>query len=164
MFIVARALRESSGHRQVRDSLPHVHSPCSLFQCLGPVAINQSTGLKCCTALLIAATCTSGLCTRSGFAAQQDHRLCCESQLLTRLNVDLMRRSLDSKKLMEQLAEAMRCQRLSVSFEVVARCLSHHGQLPNSEYLVATAITRLCPDGRIEVCLTAPLMPCLAAL
>ena len=52
---------------------------------------------------------------------------------------------------MKKLTEAMRSQHLSVSFEVVARCLSHHGQLPNSEYLVATAITRLCPDGRIEV-------------
>jgi hypothetical protein len=45
----------------------------------------------------------------------------------------------------------MKAQRLSVSFEVVARCLSHHGQLPEAEYLVTTAITRLCPDGQIEV-------------
>lgn len=70
-----------------------------------------------------------------------------------------MYRSLDAKQMMEKLSVAMKCQRLSVSFEVVSRCLSHHGQLPKAEYLVATAITRLCPDGQIEVCCRASCMP-----
>jgi len=45
----------------------------------------------------------------------------------------------------------MEAQRLSVSFEVVARCLGQHGQLPHGEYLVTTSIARLTSDARIEV-------------
>lgn len=72
------------------------------------------------------------------------------SILHTTLN-DHACRSLEATQMLTRLRESMKAKRLSVSFEVVARCLSHHGQLPQAEYLVTTAITRLCADGRIEV-------------
>lgn len=52
---------------------------------------------------------------------------------------------------MKGLLEAMNSEGLSISFETVARCLSHHGQLPEGEYMVVTAVTRLQADGAIEV-------------
>lgn len=58
---------------------------------------------------------------------------------------------MDAITLIKDLLSAMKAQRLSVSFEVVARCLSHHGQLPDGEYMVTTAITKLNVDGSIEV-------------
>ena len=43
-------------------------------------------------------------------------------------------------------------KRLSVSFENVAACLSHHGQVPKGEYLVTTSVCHLGIDGTIRVC------------
>lgn len=50
------------------------------------------------------------------------------------------------------LQEALRQERCSVSFEVVTRCMEHHGQVPAGEYLVATAMTRTVADGTLQVC------------
>lgn len=57
----------------------------------------------------------------------------------------------DAATVMNDLLSAMKKQRLSVSFEVVARCLSHHGQIPQGEYMVVTSVTRLAVDGSVEV-------------
>jgi hypothetical protein len=46
---------------------------------------------------------------------------------------------------------ALREQRLSVSFETMARCLPDHGQRPHGDYLVVTSICRMPADGTIEV-------------
>eukprot|EP00892_Ulva_mutabilis_P003737 jgi/Ulvmu1/1735/UM117_0012.1 len=57
----------------------------------------------------------------------------------------------EPEQLMSKLFEAMQSGRVSVSFETVARCLSHHGQLPAGEYMVVTSVTRLHADGTLEV-------------
>lgn len=49
------------------------------------------------------------------------------------------------------LLNSLRDERLSVSFEVVARCLPDHGQRPHGEYLVVTSVARHCADGTVEV-------------
>lgn len=52
---------------------------------------------------------------------------------------------------MNGLFAVMKLERVSVSFEMVARCLSHHGQVPQGEYMVVTAVTRLHADGEMKV-------------
>jgi hypothetical protein len=49
------------------------------------------------------------------------------------------------------LQNDLRHERCSVSFEVVTRCMEHHGQVPAGEYLAATAMTRTLADGSMQV-------------
>ena len=45
---------------------------------------------------------------------------------------------------------ALQQQRLSVSFETMARCLPDHGQRPNGDYLVVTSVCRMPDDGTVQ--------------
>ena len=58
------------------------------------------------------------------------------------------------------MQEGLRKEQSSISFEVVTRCMEHHGQVPQGEYLVATAMTRTLPDGRLQVLPTHPQSSC----
>ena len=63
----------------------------------------------------------------------------------------LVCREREAQQRLGSMLDALRTQRLSVSFETMARCLPDHGQRPHGDYLVVTSVCRMPLDGSVEV-------------
>ena len=70
----------------------------------------------------------------------------------------LVCREREAQQRLDSMLDALRTQRLSVSFETMARCLPDHGQRPHGDYLVVTSVCRMPLDGSVEVVNQAELL------